>query len=321
VKVIVAEDPGDIATENHRLKQEFDATRDSLRRSRDVVLCERLPRWFEPNLRYLERTPRAVIRPDQPTITTTLRPDFWTEPSVPRWAPCLFVQPRSYVDAGLLVAGRYLGVPDTTPVICVPGAVRYGSVEVPVPSSGWSPVLTSVRVDGIFLDVSAVREIGSDTLWFFTNNRRHYTYERSPQFPVSAASEIAGKVVFVDWFVGEERGIPAVRYAGLLQEIFTGRVVKVHERAPLWIAAPVILLSAFLCARLRLRYAVPLLVLFGAALYGGGVWLLVQRQIMLGLAYPAVAAILSAVIFPLVRLAHEYPSGDLAGYESGHARG
>jgi hypothetical protein len=62
-----------------------------------------------------------------------------------------------------------------------------------------------------------------------------------------------------------------------------------------------------LCLKVRPTGAVTLILTGGAILYALSVWLLTTHLVLLNAAYPAVAAVLSAVVFPLVRLSHENP--------------
>jgi len=53
--------------------------------------------------------------------------------------------------------------------------------------------------------------------------------------------------------------------------------------------------------------ALTTILIMSGVLFGGGIWLLFEHYLLLNTAYPAVAALLLGVIFPLVCLSHENP--------------
>jgi hypothetical protein len=306
-RLVVAEDPGPITTVNTRLKSSYTQMRDSLRRAGDVILYERVPEWTRPVIRSSGFS-RDTVHPGRSTIWTSIQPSTWDESRVVRWAPCLVTSAGPvYVDVGLVVAGRILGFPDTVAILCEPGTVRYGSIDVSITGEGWAPVMGTLNISRVFLNTSAGRGIGSDTLWYHFNDTKRYTFDRFRTFPDREVPEIAGSIVFVEWFCQDQIRLSGITYAGLVGSVVSARMAKLYGEVSWWVTAAVVMLGTFLCARWRLRFAVPLLLGLAVLLYGGGVWMLLTHRVVLALTYPAAAALLSAVIFPLVRLSHERP--------------
>ncbi len=222
-----------------------------------------------------------------------------------RWYPLMNNGSLFKMDFALAAVGRILGYPDTVKPVAARGHVEFGGMRIPVSADGEALSLRSVRADRAFLDILASREAGADTLSFLT-----YFQGVDPASP--QAREVQGKAIIISWSVYSDINRPVsfyarVSHAGIIESLLRGNVISQYGRFSLPLAAAVIVLSAFLCYRLRLRTSVPIVLVLGIALFLVGVWAATTQLVLLDIAYPTAAALLSAFIFPLVRLSHEHP--------------
>ncbi len=153
----------------------------------------------------------------------------------------------------------------------------------------------------------AHRELRSDTLWFTYFRYQEFKMERLLEFPAKGVADVKGSIVLIDRTFWPDEGMPSIEYAGVVSSLLRGTIARRYGSATLWISALVVGFSLWLALKVRLRYAVPLILLLAAGLFLGGAWLLFQHSILLDAAYPAVAALLSGIIFPVVRWSHEHP--------------
>lgn len=306
-RMVVAEDPQFYATRDSALLKTILVLKDSLRKTGVLLHEQRSPSWF---WRYTDREPASdtcSFRPSEASLSVLLRPseDYWQLP--PRWYPALYRNASPRIDLGLYVAARILGISDTVSVQVRPDRIIYGNIEISTDSKGMALPLAGVELSRIGLDVMASRDLRSDTLWFTHFRSQEFKMERLLEFPASGVEDARGTIVFVSWMFWPDDKIPTYEYAGVISSLLHGTVARRYGIVPLWITALVVGVSLWLALKVRLRYAVPLILLFAAGLFLGGAWLLFQHSIMLDAAYPAVAALLSGFIFPVVRWSHEHP--------------
>jgi hypothetical protein len=219
------------------------------------------------------------------------------------WYPSIFTGVYLMTDVSLAVAARFLGEPDTLRPICQPDKVIFGGLTIPVRSDGQALSLLSQRVDRAFLNIGTRRELDSDTMKFYSF-RDGKAYET---FPPEFASEVRDRIVIIDWIDGHPAGGRAIVYVNILESLLRGQVVRVYERLTMLLTAGMIALAGLFCFKIRLRVAVSVVLGLGIMLYLGSIWALSAHYVMLNMAYPTIAAFLSAAIFPLVRLSHEHP--------------
>jgi hypothetical protein len=222
-----------------------------------------------------------------------------------RWYPCDSTSDLARVDATIMAAAKYRGFPDTLRATITPESVTYGNVSVPVNAHGQACVLWRLgQPAGEFLTVSAVRELDSDTLRFFS-----YPEWRSfGTYPAEFGYEVRDRIVFVEWIVpGTRQDWRKIAYANIVENLLRDEAVREFERVHLYIAALVVLLSAVLSLTLRPGVAAFLIAAAGVVLLLGSAYALVALNVLVQGAYPAAAAFISAVILPLVRLSHEHP--------------
>jgi hypothetical protein len=306
-RMVVAEDPQFYATRDSTLLRTVLVLKDSLRKSGVLLHEQRSPSWF---WRFTDREPASdtcLFRPSEASLSVLLRPseDFSQLP--PRWYPALYRSASPRVDLGLFVAARILGIPDTVSVQIRPDRIIYGDIQISTDSKGMALPLAGVELHRVGLDVMASRDLRSDTLWYTYFRYREFKMERLLEFPAKGVEDARGTIVFVSWMFWPDDAIPTYEYAEVISSLLHGTVARRYGNASLWISALVVGLSLWLALKVRLLYAVPLILLLAAGLFFGGAWLLFQHSIMLDAAYPAVAALLSGIIFPVVRWSHEHP--------------
>jgi hypothetical protein len=225
-----------------------------------------------------------------------------------RWYPFLNTGSLFKLDVSVAVAADILGYPDTVKPAATRGSVTFGDLSIPVSLDGEALSLRSVRFDRLFVDFGAIRSVDADTLKFipYTDARR------GSVIPQENEPEIRGKTIIISWFVDAGRyrflsGRDGVLLASIIESLLRGKVFKQYGHYSLLLAAAMIALSALLCFRIRLRTSVPIVLSIGIAMFLVGVWLMLAHFVLLNIAYPTVAALLSAIIHPLVRLSHENP--------------
>jgi hypothetical protein len=306
-KVIVAEDPVYYKTRDSVILKTLRSLRESLREEGVLFHEGRKPSWFW-SVWGSEASPNdtATFQPSSASVSVLLR-QIGDLRSVPlSWFPALYRGASPHLDLALIAAARFQGIPDTTAVVLRSGTVKFGPLEISVDDEGRAVPLGEAASPQVFLPVGADRELMSDTLWYNVLRYRRYTIERMREFPVRDAESARGCIVLVSWWYLADEGTPSMEYAGVLSSLLNGRIARQYGHAPLWISAAGILVSLVLCAALRPRSAVPLVVLSAAGTFACGVWLLSAHSIMLSSAYPSLAMLLSAIVFPIVRLAHEH---------------
>ena len=116
------------------------------------------------------------------------------------------------------------------------------------------------------------------------------------------------KIITIQWAdAGSYSGSAGYRniaYLTLLDNILSGtNLVRKAERWPLYVTLFSVLLCGVIARSLRGLYAVPLMLLVGAGLFLGAVWLMQNQQILIDVSYPVAAIILSIAAFPLARFA------------------
>ncbi len=221
-----------------------------------------------------------------------------------RWTPSDSMRHPPAVDALIEAATRYLDTSDAPHATVSPTTLTYGTLSVPLNSRGQAAVfLPKPRPHPQFLNVHAIRELDSDTLWFYTSTE----WKSFNSFPQEFAHEVEGRIVFVGWIVPPlsmewREGI----YAGIVGALLRNETIREYESVRLLAPCLVVLLSALLCLKLRPGVAAAIVLSCGVALLACGTLLLATHHILFQAAYPAVAAFLSGVILPLVRISHEH---------------
>jgi hypothetical protein len=306
-RLIVAEDPRYFVTRDSVLLNTIVGLRDSLRRAGVLLHEPKEPSWFWRDVDRTSCLDTCTFRSSEAALSVLVRPseEFWRDP--PRWYPGLYQHASPQIDIGLSIGAHLLGIPDTVLVQVRPGWVKYGRLEVPTDDKGMALPLTLAASDRVFLDVMADRELRSDTLWYTYFRYQEFKMEKLLEFPAEGVVDARGSIVLIDRTFRPDEGIPSIEYAGVISSLLHGTIARRYGIAPLWISALVVGLSLWLALKVRLLYAVALILLFAAGLFLGGAWLLFQQSIMLDAAYPAVAALLSGIIFPVVRWSHEHP--------------
>jgi hypothetical protein len=228
-----------------------------------------------------------------------------------RWTPCDSMHTPPPVDAIVATTARFIGMADTAcAILSKRELLRYGSISLPLNSQGKAAVFLrkAPRRFG-FLSVVAVRGLDLDTLKYivYPMSASDSIPSISDSFPGNYAHEVQGRIVFVEW-------IPQMHYewgmfplALVVEALLQNEVLTEFDRASIYAAGLVILLSALICTRFRPGVAAGLILSFGVVGMGCSMLLLAQQHILLHAAYPVAAAFLSGVIFPLVRLSHEHP--------------
>lgn len=283
---------------------------DSLRQADILILCEQSPGFgkdeyvttssAEETQRYAGW--RVLLSVNVPHALSPVLGNYF------RWYP--FVSTGSFfkMDASLAVAAHILGFPDSVKPVAAEGRVFFGNLTVPVSPNGEALSVRTARIDRLFLSFGAIREGDADTMSFF-----HFVDARmGPMIPGECEPEIRGKIVVISWYSDPDRFRYAsahddIALASIIESLLQGKVFAQYGRFSLLLTAVVIGLSALLCYRIQLRMSVSLVLALGIALFVAGVWIMPAHFVLLNIAYPTVAAILSAVIFPLVRLSHENP--------------
>jgi hypothetical protein len=285
---------------------------DSIKALGIVVQYDLWPEWYWGMLNYPPLSPsgQELARDYAPEVGSSLRSTPYLA-KVYRWYPCVaYGSSVPCIDVALPASARFLGYPDSLRPSCEIGRVVYGPFTVPVTSDGEaiSPNLDLARFDPLL--VSAEHYQDHDTLQFISSldNGKEIRYSNS--FPQEYAPEVRDKIIFIAWGVFSDYGYPsgtARAYATIIESLLHNQVIRKYELSPLLLACAVVLLSALLSIKVRPAVAVPLILAGGAILYTVSIWLLTTHLVLLNAVYPAVAALLSAVVFPLVRLSHENP--------------
>jgi hypothetical protein len=291
-RVVVAEEPFlDMPTSYHR------AMLDSIRRSGIAVLYNGWSGFYPPEA--FPGPGRVSFTPEVRLVSSVQSVPPSNIGRASHWYPSVFTGVYLVTDVALAATAKFLGEPDTLRPVCQSDRVVFGSLTIPVRSDGQALSRISPRIDRAFLNIGTGREFDSDSLKFylFTNGEAFDT------FPPEFASEVRNKIVIIDWNGGGR----AIAYVNIIESLLRKQVVRVYERVPMILAAGMIALTGLLCSTLRLRVAVPVTLGLGIVLYLGSIWALTGHYMMLNMAYPTIAAFLSAVIFPLVRLSHEHP--------------
>jgi hypothetical protein len=285
---------------------------DSIKALGIVVQYDLWPEWYWSMVNYPPLSPsgQELSRNYAPEVGSSVRSAPYLA-KVYRWYPCVaYGSSVPCIDVALPASARFLGYPDSLRPSCELGRVVYGPFTIPVTSDGEaiSPNLDLARFDHLL--VSAEHYQDHDTLQFISllDNGKEIRYSNS--FPQEYAPEVRDKIIFIAWGVFSDYGYPSLAaraYATIIESLLHNQVIRKYELFPLILAGAVVLLSALLCLKVRLTIAVTLILTGGAILYALSVWLLTTHLVLLNAAYPGVAALLSAVVFPLVRLSHENP--------------
>lgn len=232
------------------------------------------------------------------------------------------------IHPSIRAASRYLNVPvrlpaDTRRMPAIPWAGNAGVVDpaagdvmlgpAPVPrwSDGWSVV---PRPQGLF----PTQHPGGDTLWnsfLFRVGILRYAWEMPIEYmfygdahrvrtlPDSILRLVAGRMVFIDW---SDMGGGMPRFAAgpamiadmLVRGLFVREALSWH--IPVTVAVLLCGIALFVWS----RPSVMVLVLVAVALMIAtmDVWVFREYLLVTRLVYPAFVALVSAVVFPLVRI-------------------
>ena len=91
----------------------------------------------------------------------------------------------------------------------------------------------------------------------------------------------------------------------IFESAITGSTVSKNEQIWVILSLALIGASCFFMVRWRLFVAIGLTLLMGIGVFAMGIMALLHFHILLDTGYPLVASLLSVIILPLVRLAHE----------------
>jgi hypothetical protein len=235
-------------------------------------------------------------------VMTSYRIDRWLP--VIRWSPVDTNPTPLAVDALTVAAARASGSPDSVNASLTQSMLQYGPIRVPLNSENRAAVLRNHLLFRM-LRVSAVHELDADTLGYYV----YPEWKSSRSFPMDEAGSVHDRIVFIESMTAPylmlkwEMHACAVVVQSLIHDGALTEYQSIHPYASI----VVVLLSALLCLRVRPAIAAPLIILSGPVLLALGVALLATCHVLLQVAYPVAAALLSGVIFPLARLSHENP--------------
>ena len=223
--------------------------------------------------------------------------------NVIRWSPCVFNGYNLMEDVSLAATARYSGLPDSARPSCQPNQVLLGKIDIPVQSDGHTMSLLRPQYSNLEFVIWGNRDLDTDSLRFYSYKESH---EVSLDVPGTLA-DVRGKIIVIQWRPASH-GNPNL-FAGFTQAM-TIESLRHHdfvtEIAWLWLAitAGIVLLGAVLRTLVRQRYMIFILLGLGVGLFFIGIWVLISQLVLLSMAYPALAAFLSAGVFPLMRFPH-----------------
>jgi hypothetical protein len=222
------------------------------------------------------------------------------------WYPVMIGGNIVWLDAGLAAVGKLRGYPEQRIPECRNGRVMFGDMTIPVTDAGEAVSARTLTPRRAFLDVVAEHHFDPDnpaidTIVYFAPS----TGIEYPNFPAELSSEVRDRIVVVSWAQGRSSGRTAYVIANIIESLIHPAVYTQYKRLPVLMAALVILISALLGSWLKPRRAMIVILLGGVGLLVLGLWLLISWNVILPMAYAFVAAILSGIAFPLLRLAND----------------
>ena len=216
------------------------------------------------------------------------------------WFPTMYNGAWLMTSVSLVAVAKFQGEADTNAPHCLQGKVQLGRICIPVGSSGEALSFSAIPANNIMTGVVAYRDLDSTAMRFTTSADTAVL----PNFPVNFAGSIRDKIVLISW---SQSRSPWQTWpqAFVMQSIINGRLITKYDRLPLWLACAMIMLAGFLSLKLRPLIAAGIIVALGLAAYLISVWALAAHLLLLNMTYVSLAALLSALVFPLVRIAHE----------------
>ncbi len=231
---------------------------------------------------------------------------------VPEDNPCMiaFRPVPSWYNPNLHCALRTMalmhGQPGSRQPVYTDGEIQYGDLRIPVTGDGEAYAPVDARIWKGLAGFAVVQE-GTDSLT--------YWYQSSPSSATLSpdfAARVRGEVVFIRWlesggFEGDSRNRKAAALPSIIEALQRGRLLS---PLPIWNPLAtlfVLLLGMGLSLGKHLRVAFPAMLCVAVAILAADVWLTVSLSLLADLIYPAVAAVLSGILFPLATHFHRHP--------------
>jgi hypothetical protein len=229
------------------------------------------------------------------------------------------------VHPSLVAAARYLASPIRlpkellgTPTVGFPGAklsiprnteVSVGERRIPIWDNGYAAVLNRQVLSRFeqwnsFLFRAEIERTHWDSALTY---KAYGTGDKSHSLADSVWEHLKGKMVFVEWVnLGDDyRRDDATEPARIADMVVSGLVV---DRAAAWhvaLSGIVLLIGVLLSIRTRIWLQVAVLLASAVGLIVLDGWLFREWLLLANLVYPAFTAAVAALIFPLVRAAHD----------------
>jgi hypothetical protein len=301
-----------------------------------VVWTQRMPPWA-----YLYYARNQHLRFDQPGWRNvypaiSAQKDVSDEMPYPdfaplvRWQPFVradrFTFPEFCPDVALAVARKYFDIPDTCALSTDGNSVRMGNVRIPVSSSGIAYSdnvafnINNVRQAPVTASRGVVIEDGFES--HPDSLRYNARIIGSGVYPISPSGKIirdtvtdlshyrgyfAGKAVVINWMSGNtERELYAkISEANVISSVLRQSFYTKVESLTYVLMMLAIVVIALLSAFCRVQWTVygTLLIIIGTTAFAD--WIFSSYRVLFDPLYPIVAAVISGIIFSLVKIARE----------------
>lgn len=214
---------------------------------------------------------------------------------------------NQHLHCALRVIALMRGQPGSRQPVYADGEIRFGDLRIPVTGEGEAFAPVDARIFWKGLAGYAVLQEGTDSLSYWDDSRIP-----SPALSPLLAARVRGEVVFIPWFEsggfeGDLRTRRAAALPSIIEALQRGRLLT---PLPFWghlVTLFVLLLGMGLSLGKHLRVAFPAMLCVAVAILAADVWLTVSLSLLAGLIYPAVAAVLSGILFPLATHFHRHP--------------
>ncbi len=245
-----------------------------------------------------------------------------TQPIV-RWHPITKYQytlGRSVYnyDVAIAAAQKYFNIPDTCELVNDGHALHLQDVTIPLSSDGTA--FSDIHLIIPPMPVTATRgyarwgrrEDNPDRVWYHEPTQSG----KMPQDCLDADTMqnlmkykdfFAGKVVVVECLndIGSSEGLSKVVTANIISSVLRNTSYKKIEWLTTMLVILSILLLAVFSAFFRVRWTLCFALLLIAGIIGFAIWIFFSFRMIFDPAYPIVAAVLSFIIFSLVKITLE----------------
>ena len=226
---------------------------------------------------------------------------------------------KNRTDIALAVARKYFGIADSVSPMSRHGEIVLGSIRIPVNRSGVAFTDNTCVLKGLSMHYSAFRgfdesEHGTDERVLYTEDAAsigmHIQEKKSPTEDLKNAMEaFDGKVVLIAWNYSQNHFTKPMFTQSVASSI-VNIIENKHYTHSGTITIGLIIFAVILIGAVSFRYGSVATFLTGTLLslsiIGAGVTAFLNMHMIIEILYPFTAAVLSMIIFPLLKISF-YP--------------